>query len=89
MAININHKTGTISSEGNQALNIGRYGVIKLGNGKYNVIINGNSQTKDVTMRGALRFNEADDKLELCDGNSWTALGEAPDANPIVWSMIL
>ena len=49
MAININHKTGTISSEGNQALNIGRYGVIKLGNGKYNVIINGNSQTKDVT----------------------------------------
>lgn len=83
MSVNIDNNTATISTNNDEALQLGQYGVVKLGEGKNANVV------KEVSIRGALRYNKNNDRIEMCDGSTWIELGDAPDANPILWSMIL
>ena len=69
MAININHKNSTIITDDDTLIQITDKGALKVGDGTYLDEL-GNSQEIEPNQnyKGAIRFNEDHQCLQLCDG---------------------
>lgn len=89
-AININHKTATISTEEDKALNLQVHGGIKIGDGTY---LDEDGESKSVEAqeqyKGVIRYNADNDCLQVCDGSTWRNInGQYKQTSDIVWSLL-
>lgn len=90
MAINLNHKTSTISTDDDTLLFLTDKGAVKVGDGTYLDEL-GNSQEiePNENYKGAIRFNEDHQCLQQCDGKKWKDInGYYKQTSGIVWSLL-
>jgi hypothetical protein len=89
-AININHKTATISTEEDKALNLQINGGIKIGDGSY---LEEDGEYKKYEAqeqyKGVIRYNSDNDCLQVCDGSTWRNInGQYKQTSDIIWSLL-
>lgn len=90
MAININHKDSTIITDDDTLIQITDKGALKVGDGTYLDEL-GNSQEiePNENYKGAIRFNEDHQCLQLCDGYKWKDInGRYKQTSGIVYSLL-
>ena len=90
MSIDINHKTSTITTDDDTLLQITVNGAVRIGDGTYLDEL-GNSQEiePNENYKGAIRFNEDHQCLQLCDGYKWKDInGHYKQTSNLVWSLL-
>lgn len=90
MSIDINHKTSTITTDDDTLLQVTVNGAVRIGDGTYLDEL-GNSQEiePNENYKGAIRFNEDHQCLQLCDGYKWKDInGHYKQTSNLVWSLL-
>ena len=90
MAININHKNSTIITDDDTLIQITDKGALKVGDGTYLDEL-GNSQEIEPNQnyKGAIRFNEDHQFLQLCYFYKWKDInGHYKQTSGIVYSLL-
>jgi len=90
-AINLDHKTSTISTDDNAVLQLQTTGGVKIGTGLYLDELDGEVKEIEVqaAYKGAIRYNDENGCLQYCDGTKWINInGRYNQTSNIVWSLL-